>query len=428
MSPAPGPRPLVRGVLAALVALVAGAALAGPAQAADGRTYVAFGDSYTSGLGMPDQRPTPAGEPACFRSERNYPSKLAEKLDLGAERTGGWADFSCSNATISGPAPLSPIDLLGEIALAQKADALGDATRFVTLTGGGNDRWDQAGLGLFAGAIICLNEPTCGANPPAEAFGRPGSVTAAAFAARATPAIDRIRELAPNAKIALVEYPEVLPPSGPLCRTDQQQTVAADPGSAAYTRAATTALFSSEKGAAKSLGISFVDTTAATTGHDICKPAGTRWYARTGDAGADPVHPIEAAHTALAKVVYAARPAVPKAKLTGPSSARVGRTATFRATNLVRATGYRARLVRKMTVAGRRRTCTAPLGGSRTASGTASFGAKVAARLTCAGAPKAARRPATPAGGYTVRVCPETSSGACRASGSSVSRTVRVRR
>jgi lysophospholipase L1-like esterase len=428
MSVASRPRPLLRGVVAVAAALAAAAGVAAPSQAAPGRTYVAFGDSYTSGLGMPDQRATPAGEPRCFRSERNYPSKVAERLDLGSERSGGWADLSCSNATIAGPALLSPIDLLGEVALAEKAGALGSDTRFVTFTGGGNDRWDGAGLGLFTGAVLCLNDPSCPADPPAETFGRPGSVTAATYAARAKPAIDRIRALAPKARIALVEYPEVLPATGALCRTDQQATVAASPGGQVYARAALGAISSSAEGAAKALGVAFVDTTAATTGHDICKPAGTRWYARTGDAGADPVHPVEAAHTAIAKVVYAARPAVPRARLSGPSIARVGRSATFRATNLVRASRYRARITRRMTVAGRSRSCSAPLGGARTASGSATFAARIPTRLTCAGAPSAARRPATPAGRYAVRVCPESSSGACRSTGSTATRTVRVRR
>ncbi|CAB4933238.1 unannotated protein [freshwater metagenome] len=427
MSPVRGPVPLVRALPALVLALVACALLPAPAGAA-GRTYVAFGDSYTSGLGMPDQRATPSGEPNCFRSARNYPSKVAARLDLGAERTGGWADFSCSNATLSGQALLSPLDLLGEVALAERAGALGRDTRFVTLTGGGNDRWDAAGLGLFAGAIICLNDEGCGPNPSAQTFGRPGSVTAAAYAARARPAIDRIRTLAPRARIALVEYPEVLPASGPLCRTDQLATTPAPAGSAAYTRAATSALFAAQRPAAEALGLTFVDTTAATTGHDICQESRFRWYARSGDTGADPVHPTEDAHTAIARVVLAARPSLPRARLTGPSSARVGRTATFRATNLVRATGYRARLTRRLSVAGRTRTCSAPVGGRRTASGTASFKGRVPSRLTCAGAPRASRSRVTPAGRYTVRVCAETSSGSCRSTGSTVTRSVRVSR
>lgn len=427
MSPAPGSRPLARAVVALLAVLAVAAAAAAPAGAA-GRTYVAFGDSYTSGLGMPDQRKTPSGEPNCFRSERNYPSLVAERLKLGAERGGDWADLSCSNATLSGPALLSPIDLLGEVALAQKAGVLGDDTRFVTFTGGGNDRWDPAGLGLFAGAIICLNNDACGANPPADGFGRPGSVTTAAYVARAKPAIERIRALAPKAKIALVEYPEVLPVSGPLCRTDQLRTTPAAAGSAAYTRAATTALFTAQRNAAGPLGVTFVDTTAATTQHDICQEANFRWYARTGDTGADPVHPTEDAHEALAKVVYAARPSLPRAAVRAPSSLRVGRTATIRTTNLVRASGYRARLIRRMTVAGRTRTCTAPVGRGKPTSGDARFSGRVPRTLTCAGAPSARRRPATPAGSYTLRVCPETSKAACRSTGSEVSRKVRVRR
>ena len=428
MSPAPRSRLLRRALVATLAALASTAVLAGPADAAAGRTYVAFGDSYTSGLGMPEQRRTPAGEPNCFRSARNYPSQVARRMDLGAERSGGWADLSCSNATLQGAALLSPVDLLGEVALAEKAGLIGTRTRFVTFTGGGNDRWDAAGLGLFAGAIICLNDAGCPASPSPQTFGRPQSVTAAAYVARAKPAIDRIRALAPKAKIALVEYPEVLPPDGPLCRTDQLATTPAAPGAQAYARAATNALFAAQRAAAAPLGVTYVDTTAATTGHDICQEARFRWYARTGDTGADPVHPTVDAHAAIAKVVYAARPSVPKATLRAPSSVRVGRTATLRTTNLVRASGYRARLTRRMTVAGRVRTCTAPVGRTKTTSGSAKFSGRVPRTVTCAGAPRASRVRATPAGRYTVRVCPESSSGACRSTGSTVTDRVTVRR
>lgn len=426
--PPPGALPLVRAVPALLLALVVAALLPATVHAASGRTYVAFGDSYTSGLGMPDQRATPSGEPRCFRSARNYPSKVADRLALGAERTGGWADFSCSNATLAGPALLSPLDLMGEVALAERAGALGRDTRFVTLTGGGNDRWDAAGLGLFAGAVICLNDAGCGATPPAEGFARPTSVTGAAFAARATPAIVRIRKLAPKARIALVAYPEVLPSTGPLCRTDRATTTPAPAGSADYARAAIAALMGAQRTGARSLGLTFVDTTTATTGHDICRGPGVRWYARTGDAGADPVHPIEAAHTAIARAVYASRPSIPRARLRAPSAVRVGRTATLRATALVRASGYRARLVRRASVGGRTRTCTAPVGARGSADGTATFRGRAPSRLVCAGAPSRLRRIATPAGRATLRVCVESSSGACRTTGSTVTDAVTVRR
>ncbi|MEV4423217.1 SGNH/GDSL hydrolase family protein [Patulibacter sp. NPDC049589] len=428
MSPAPRSRPLLRGVAATLLLLLGGSALAAPAHAAEGRTYVAFGDSYTSGLGMPGQRSTPSGEPACFRSAENYPSQVAEKLGLGEERSGDWADVSCSNATLQGAALQSPVDLGGEVGLAEKAGVLGTKTRLVTFGGGGNDRWDTAGLGLFAGAVLCLDDPSCSATPSAQAFGRPQSVTAAAYTARAKPAIDRIRALAPKAKIVLVGYPEVLPATGSICRTDQQATVPAGAGGQAYARAATGALFAAQQAAAGPLGVTYVNTVPATTGHDICQGPGVRWYARTGDSGADPVHPTVAAHTAIAKVVYAARPSVPKAKLRAPSSARVGRTATFRATDLLRATGYRARITRRVKVAGRTRTCSAPVGSAKQASGTASFKGRIPSRLTCAGASRSARRPTTPAGRYTVRVCPETSSGACRGSGSKPTDTLSIRR
>ena len=427
MSPAAGLRPLARGVLALLLALAAATALAAPAGAAPGRTYVAFGDSYTSGLGMPGQRPTRAGEPRCSRSSENYPSRVANGLGLGAERSGDWADLSCAGATLSGPALVSPLDLAGEVALAERAGALGGRTRFVTFGGGGNDRWDRAALGLFTGAVLCLDTPSCPADPSPDTFARPGSVTPAAYAARAAPALARIRELAPRARILLVGYPQVFPPTGDLCRTDLGTTTPAPPGGAAYARAATGALFAAVRGAAGALRVTFVDTARATAGHDICREAGDRWFARTGDAGADPVHPLSIEHGAVATVVRRAAPALPRPRVTGPSAVRAGRTATFRGTTLVRAARYRARLTRRVTVAGRTRTCTATVGGRRTGSstGAATFRGRVPARLGCAGV---RTRPALAPGRYALRVCVERSDGTCEAAPATATRTVRVRR
>ena len=62
-------------VLPISVTLVAGTGSAG----ATPITYVALGDSYTSGPDIPTQSTSPAG---CLRSNHNYPSDTATALGL----------------------------------------------------------------------------------------------------------------------------------------------------------------------------------------------------------------------------------------------------------------------------------------------------------------------------------------------------------
>ena len=64
--------------------------LAGTGAAATGSTYVAMGDSYTSGPVIPTQSSAAGG---CDRSNENYPSDVAAALKLTL------TDVSCSGAT-----------------------------------------------------------------------------------------------------------------------------------------------------------------------------------------------------------------------------------------------------------------------------------------------------------------------------------------
>jgi hypothetical protein len=67
----------------AAVALAISALAMTPARAADrfSGAYVAMGDSYTSGPGIPGQVP---GSLRCFRSDHNYPSLLARAINQGS--------------------------------------------------------------------------------------------------------------------------------------------------------------------------------------------------------------------------------------------------------------------------------------------------------------------------------------------------------
>lgn len=117
-------------VLAASAALATlGAATDGSARAADvARHYVALGDSYAAGPGIPAQRSDPIG---CYRSTNNYPALLARALNIR-----NYIDVSCSGATTDNmtsaqPSPLGPNP--------PQFNALKPDTDLVTVTIGAND-------------------------------------------------------------------------------------------------------------------------------------------------------------------------------------------------------------------------------------------------------------------------------------------------
>jgi hypothetical protein len=97
--------------------------------------YVALGDSYASGPGIPDQVP---GSYLCFRSDHNYPSLVAQAL-----RPASFTDVSCAGATSGSMTGLQGL-------AAPQFNALGVQDRLVTVGIGGND----AGFALVA--IVCL--------------------------------------------------------------------------------------------------------------------------------------------------------------------------------------------------------------------------------------------------------------------------------
>jgi hypothetical protein len=101
-------------------------------------TYVAMGDSYASGEGLQSDATTyitPSNIDGCHRSVTAYPALVATSLNLnlGQFETYGSGGFvACSGATSK--------DLLrGENGEPAQLGALSSATRWVTLTAGGDD-------------------------------------------------------------------------------------------------------------------------------------------------------------------------------------------------------------------------------------------------------------------------------------------------
>ena len=289
----PGRRGLLRGAMVACcaMALSTAGATAASASVPTARTaptartvnYVALGDSYASGPGIPTQV-----DSTCARSDQNYPSLLA------AARNWQLTDVSCSGATttaLAGP----------QGSRAPQLDALGADTDVVTLTIGGNDLGFSSNLATCAG--LAAKDPT--GNPCRTFFTSDGTdrlgQRVSDLAPRIAAALDAVRERAPHAKVLVVGYPDLFPDDGVGC-TGSAVPLAA--GDFAYLRDTEKKLNAMIADQASANGARYVDTYTPTVGHDMCKPAGERWIEPlVAAAPAAPAHPNAQGQQAMAATV-----------------------------------------------------------------------------------------------------------------------------
>ena len=106
--------------------------------------YVALGSSFAAGYGLGARAP---GSPlACMRSANGYPRELAGLTGLAL------VDMSCSGSTTE--------HLLngGQVFLGPQLDAVGPATKLVTITSGGNDVNYIGDLTLASGSLGLLGK------------------------------------------------------------------------------------------------------------------------------------------------------------------------------------------------------------------------------------------------------------------------------
>lgn len=274
----------VHGVVRVLttVALCVTATLVSPARSwADTRSetpteYVALGDSYVAGPGIPRQSGLPAG---CARSDNDYPSIV--RASLHPER---FHDVSCSGATTANLTGAQPVP--GGSNPAQTG-ALTASTDLVTVGIGGND--------IGFGQIII----TCGKLSSSRPLGAAcrdhyrqsgaDGLTARidATAAKIDAVLAVIREKSPHARVLLVGYPVILPDSGPGC----YPVVPFSPGDVAWLRETEKGLNAMLAERAEHGGVEFVDTYGPSIGHDVCQVPGRKWV-----EGLLPTSPAAPAH------------------------------------------------------------------------------------------------------------------------------------
>lgn len=276
--------------VAGLVLATAGPAVAQEAAPppAPAPTYVALGDSYTA---APLTGPGAGAPVGCLRSANNYPHLVAQRLGLPL------ADVSCAGATT---AAFDSAQVTGAGTAPAQYAALGPATRLVTVGIGGND------IGFTEIVRTCLSalpfRTPCRDRWTAGGTDELRDRIAALGPALAT-VLREVHRRAPDARVAVVGYPSLLPASGFGC----YPVVPISPGDLTYLRGILTELDTRLARSAAAGDAVYVDTAGPSVGHDFCQAPGVRWVEGLLPlAPAFPFHPNAAGSAGLAQAVVSA--------------------------------------------------------------------------------------------------------------------------
>jgi lysophospholipase L1-like esterase len=219
--------------------------------------YVALGDSYSAASGV--LPPDPEAPPACMRSTGNYPHVLAAAT--GAQLT----DVTC------GAAETGDFFSSQQPGVAPQLDALDEDTQLVTMTIGGNDS------GVFIDSVAQCGSAgllTLGQGSPCK--DRYGSSFEDTIRTTSYPslvnALRAVRAVAPNAEVAILGYPWIMPTTGGCF---DRMPIAE--GDVPYLRGIQATLNDAVRRAAAATGATYVNMNKISDGHDACQPLGVRW-------------------------------------------------------------------------------------------------------------------------------------------------------
>lgn len=257
------------------------------AASASAANYTALGDSYASGPLIPNQSLNPLG---CLRSDHNYAHLTAAAKGLAL------TDVSCSGATTVNmtepqnvePGPNPP-----------QFNALSASTNIVSLTIGGND----IGFSEVIENCVTFNPFSTPCKSKYDSGGRDQlAERIAATAPKVAAVLQGIHTRAPNARVFIVNYPDILP-TGIGC----WPTVPLAYGDVPYLHATEERLNAMLATEASLYGATIVDWYSASIGHDSCKSSSTRWVEPViPNELAYPVHPNKAGMAGAATVLEAA--------------------------------------------------------------------------------------------------------------------------
>ncbi|MFD6859674.1 SGNH/GDSL hydrolase family protein [Rhodococcus sp. NPDC060090] len=242
-------------------------------------SYVALGDSFVAGPGIPPQ----STSDGCGRSDVNYPSLVADALGVR-----DFVDASCGGA-VSRDLTGEQISPFGRTAVPPQYDALRADTDLVTVGIGGND------IGLVQLAISCINLAAApsGVSCSETATGEVDSFDTAidAFAPVYSAITDEVRTRSPHARILFVGYPTGIRDDG--CFPEQRIW----PQDATYLQSKIDRLNAVMEQQVRAAGAEFVDLRESTIGHDACAAPEQRWMEGIVPTSPGiPLHPNAAGH------------------------------------------------------------------------------------------------------------------------------------
>ena len=254
----------------------AGQAASPPAVKLSG-TYVALGDSFTA---APLTHQQGGSSAACLRSSRDYPALVAAAL-----RPSSFVNVSCfgaSTADMSQAQRASSPPQLNALSAADGVARIGTTCAALSFT---NPFGDPCQKHYSSG----------GTDQLAQAVAQTGPKVASVLTA--------IRQRAPHARVLLVGYPDILPASGNGCWPE----VAVARGDVPYLRGIENQLNAMLAATAAAHGVTFVNTYAASVGHDACQHLGTKWVeGLIPTSRAVPFHPNALGEQAMAQEVVRA--------------------------------------------------------------------------------------------------------------------------
>jgi lysophospholipase L1-like esterase len=243
--------------LSTLIGLGAALALGAPAVAA-GTTYVALGDSYSSGTGT---RTYINDGTSCQRSVYAYPSLDASALGLSLNFR------ACSGATVA--------DVTNT-----QLSALSSTTAYATISVGGND----AG---FASVLTTCAQPSWASNCNG-AIDTAQSTINNTLPGRLATLYSSIRAKAPNARVIVVGYPRIF--NGEDCNAFTWFS----PTEESRLNATADLLNSRTATAASNAGFTFVNPTSKFVGHAVCDDV--EWLNGLSSPVSESYHPNVAGH------------------------------------------------------------------------------------------------------------------------------------
>ncbi|WP_327668027.1 MULTISPECIES: SGNH/GDSL hydrolase family protein [unclassified Streptomyces] len=259
----------------------------GPAtdNSAPGARYVALGDSYSSGLGIPDEV-----DLNCGRSNHNYASLVARAVHAET-----FTDVTCAGAEtrhLTERQESAPPQL----------DALRPNTSLVTLGIGGND----LGLSGIVTRCVLLAQVDANGAPCKTSYTLLGQDEIRRRINTIAPRIDAllkdIHARSPQAEVLLVGYPAIVPDDGSACR----DLIPFATGDFPWFRDKAKQLNSMLAQQANVYDATYIDAYGPSAGHDACKPAGERWVEPEATDSAAGFHPNAAGHASVARSVLTA--------------------------------------------------------------------------------------------------------------------------